>query len=101
MRGSSMKVSSFNCTGIASKSICRLFGLALLVMFAGTALAAIGIDQVVPKDQGTSSTTVTTAAFSTTSANELLLAFVSADAPSTGTNTTVTGVTGGGLAWAL
>ena len=42
-----------------------------------------------------------TAAFSTTSANELLLAFVSADAPSSGANTTVTGVTGGGLSWAL
>ena len=96
-----MMLSSFTHNRIARKPIRRFLGLALLMLFAGTASAAIGIDQVVPKDQGTSSTTVTTAAFSTTAANELLLAFVSADAPSSGTNTTVTGVTGGGVTWAL
>jgi hypothetical protein len=39
-------------------------------------------------------------AFSTTSPNELLLAFISGDYR-TGTNTTVTGVTGAGLTWVL
>ncbi len=96
-----MKISAFSCNGIASKTTWRLFGLTLLMLFAGTASAAIGIDQTVSKDQGTSSTTVATAAFSTTSGNELLLAFVSADAPSSGTNTTVTGVAGAGLIWVL
>ncbi len=47
-------------------------------------------------------TTVKTGTFSTTSANELLLAFVSADGPPPGGGkTTVTKVTGGGLTWQL
>ena len=81
----------------------QLFGLALLMLVAGTASAAIGIDQTVSKDQGTSSTTVATAPFSTTSGNELLLAFVGSDwQPSqSSANVTVTGVTGGGLTWVL
>jgi hypothetical protein len=45
-------------------------------------------------------TTVTTNTFSTSSGNELLLAFVSADY-SSGASTTVTGITGGGLTWQL
>jgi hypothetical protein len=49
---------------------------------------------------GTKATTVTTAAFSTANPNELLLAFVSGD-QLTATATTVTGVTGGSLTWAL
>ena len=47
-----------------------------------------------------SSSTISTASFSTKSGNELLLAFVSADYIS-GANTTVTGVSGGGLNWVL
>jgi hypothetical protein len=43
---------------------------------------------------------VTSPTFSTTSSNELLLAFVATDF-SSGTNTTVTSVTGGGLTWNL
>jgi hypothetical protein len=49
---------------------------------------------------GTQALTVTSPAFATTSANELLLAFVATD-HLTGANTTVTGVSGGGLTWAL
>jgi Domain of unknown function (DUF1929)/Bacterial Ig domain/Glyoxal oxidase N-terminus/Kelch motif len=45
-------------------------------------------------------TTVSTPAFSTNAGNELLLAFIAGDYIS-GTNTTVTGVTGAGLTWAL
>ena len=44
--------------------------------------------------------TATTASFSTTAASELLLAFIATDYTS-GTNTTVTSVTGGGLNWVL
>ena len=58
------------------------------------------IDALVFADQGTASATVTSPAFSTTSGNQLLLAMVGTDYLS-GTNTTVTGVTGGGLTWVL
>src|SRR6185369_953802 len=40
-------------------------------------------------------------AFSTAQTNELLVAFVSADGPSTANGQTVTGVTGGALTWTL
>jgi hypothetical protein len=70
-----------------------LFGIA-------PAWGQIGIDATISKDQGSSSRTIASPAFSTTSANELLLAFVSTDYIS-GSNTTVTGVSGAGLTWAL
>jgi hypothetical protein len=60
------------------------------------------VDVTVSADQGTPQTTVRTAAFSTTAANELLLAFVAADGPAPGGGKTrVNGVTGGGLTWTL
>lgn len=62
--------------------------------------AQIAIDANISADQATAKSTVGTAAFSTSSGNELLLAFISADHLS-GTNTTVTKVTGAGLSWAL
>lgn len=75
--------------------------LVMVGMFLTTpALGAIGIDAKVSGDQGSAKTTVSTPAFSTTSGNELLLAFVSTDYVS-GTNTTVTNVSGAGLTWAL
>jgi hypothetical protein len=58
----------------------------------------IAIDATISRDQSTAP--ITTPAFSTTSGNELLLAFVATDYIS-GANTTVTGVAGGGLTWAL
>jgi hypothetical protein len=59
-------------------------------------------DVVAWGDRGTPSTTVRTSAFSTSSANELLLAFVSVDGPPAGGGkTTVTRITGGGLTWQL
>jgi hypothetical protein len=61
---------------------------------------SIAIDANVSKDQSTKSTTVATAAFSTVSGNELLLAFVATDYLS-GANTTVKSVSGGGLTWVL
>ena len=62
---------------------------------------ALSTDAIVFKDNSSRSTTIVTAAFSTTSTNELLLAFVSADAPTVGTNTTVSSMTGAGLTWTL
>ena len=59
-------------------------------------------DVTVSGDQGSAKTTVKTGTFSTTSTNELLLAFVSADGPAPGGGkTTVTKITGGGLTWQL
>jgi hypothetical protein len=66
------------------------------------ATAAPQTDVVAFGDQGTAQTTVRTSRFSTTSANELLLAFVSVDGPPPGGGKTiVTSVTGGGLTWQL
>ncbi|MGH9517134.1 MAG: galactose oxidase-like domain-containing protein [Terriglobales bacterium] len=61
---------------------------------------ALAIDVTVSKDGTAKATTVTTSAFSTSSGNELLLAFVASDYLS-GANTTVTGITGGSLTWTL
>ena len=81
---------------------CSLFMRMLLAGTLGLATplwAAVAIDVHVSVDQGASKT-VTTPAFSTTSGNELLLAFVSTDYLS-GTNTTVSSIVGGGLTWSL
>jgi hypothetical protein len=62
--------------------------------------AAVAADATVSFDQNTATGTITSPAFSTRSANELLLAFVATD--STGTaNTTVKSVAGAGLNWVL
>jgi hypothetical protein len=65
-----------------------------------SAQAALTIDAAQSADQGSAVATVSTAAFSTSSANELLLAFVATDNLGT-PNTTVTGVAGAGLTWVL
>ncbi len=62
--------------------------------------AAISVDANASVDQAIANTKVVAPTFSTTSANELLLAFISTDWLS-GTNTTVLGVTGGGATWTL
>jgi hypothetical protein len=61
---------------------------------------SLAIDAVASRDQGSASLTVTSPKFSTTSPNELLLAFVATDYVS-GTNTKVTGISGAGLTWVL
>ena len=60
----------------------------------------LAIDVTTSADKNTSSTTAVSPPFSTTQANELLLAFISCDSNPAG-GMTVTGVTGGGLTWAL
>ncbi len=67
------------------------------VNFSST--AQLAIDQTVFTDRGTSGTTIVSPAFSTTKANELVLAFIATDASAA--NMTVSGVTGGGLTWTL
>jgi hypothetical protein len=72
------------------------------VNFTAAVPAGITIDATVFGDQKTPATKVVSAAFSTTTANELLLAFIGTDvSTSSGTNNSVTSVTGGGLTWAL
>lgn len=56
------------------------------------------LDQSVSADQTSRSTKITSPAVSTQANNELLLAFISASGPSSGSQT-ITGVTGGGLVW--
>ena len=75
-----------------------VLGFALIFLVRGAAFGAVTRDATVSTDQSTSA--ISTAPFSTTSANELLLAFISTDYLS-GPNTTVTGVSGGGLTWVL
>ena len=63
-------------------------------------VANLAIDAKVFTDGTNASSSIVSPAFSTSSGNELLLAFVATDYVG-GTNTTVTGVTGAGLTWAL
>ncbi len=67
---------------------------------AAAAAAPLAIDATVTTGRSTKATTIASPAFSTTAANELLLAFVAADNVSNAA-TTVTGVSGSGLTWAL
>jgi hypothetical protein len=72
------------------------------VNFTAAVAAGAVIDATAFGDQKAAAKKVTSAAFSTTAANELLLAFVGTDVSSaSGTNNTVTSVTGGGLTWVL
>src|SRR5262249_48321311 len=57
------------------------------------------LDVNVSTDKSTSTTTITSPAFSTASPGELLLAFFAAD--DTGGSNTVTGITGGSATWTL
>jgi Domain of unknown function (DUF4082)/Bacterial Ig-like domain/Bacterial Ig domain len=69
------------------------------VTVANTGLATLVIDATASGDGSSSSSSITTPAFSTTAGNELLLAFVSTDANTSGI--TVTNVTGASLTWQL
>jgi hypothetical protein len=62
--------------------------------------AALAIDVQTFTNAPSATATITTPSFSTESPNELLLAFVATDYLS-GTNTTVTGMSGAGLTWTL
>ncbi len=58
------------------------------------------LDALVSADQTATQSSVVSPAFSTSASNELVLAFIATDYLS-GTNTTVTGVTGAALTWVL
>ena len=73
---------------------------AAVLLLSGAVRGAISVDATAFGNRASASTTVTTSSFSTTAANELLLAFVSADQVSSSA-TTVTKIAGGGLTWVL
>jgi hypothetical protein len=73
---------------------------AVTVTVSNVAATAPVIDAIKSVNRSNNATTLVSGAFSTTAANELLLAFISGDYLG-GTNTTVTGVTGAGLTWVL
>jgi hypothetical protein len=85
----------------ASVRLAIKWALGLFLILAATmpAWGAIATDQVKSTNRSGRGANITSPSFSTTAANELLLAFVSTDARSAGI--TVTGVTGAGLTWAL
>lgn len=77
----------------------QIFTLALIVVATTPAWGSLAVDAVKFTDRSSSAATIASPTFSTTSANELVLAFVATDAKSAGI--TVTGVTGANLTWAL
>ena len=68
------------------------------IMLADSGRAAVTTGSATFVDQGTTSTSLIAPAITTSTSNELLLAFVSADNVSTAA-TTVTAMSGGGLVW--
>ena len=74
--------------------------LGLFVITAGSAVSQIASDVTVSQDGASASTTITSPVFTTSAANEQLLAFIATDYLS-GTNTTVKSVSAGGLTWSL
>src|SRR5882762_1825689 len=86
---------------VAAAVLFYLVGGAAFGVLALAQAQSLSLDVQVSKDRSSPSSTTTTAAFSTTSTNELLLAFVSSDAANSTPNTSVIGMTGGGLTWQL
>jgi RHS repeat-associated protein len=76
-----------------------VLGGAMFGMSTPAQAQSLSVDAQVSKDRSSPSSTTTTPAFSTTSTNELLLAFVSSDAANSSPNASVTGISGGGLTW--
>lgn len=72
---------------------------ACLLLGAEAATAGLSTDRIVNADRSWSSTTITSPYFSTSSGNELLLAFIAADSRILGQR--VLSVSGGGLNWSL
>jgi hypothetical protein len=85
----------------AERALSSILLFSLLALFGRPAYGAIAADATVAKDSSAASTNVTTPSFSTTSGNELLLAFVATDYSGGTNNTTVKSIAGGGLTWGL
>jgi len=69
--------------------------------FTTLANSPLAIDVQVSKHPASAAATITSPAFSTKQANELLEAFIATDGPGGGSSQTISSVTGGGLTWTL
>jgi fibronectin type 3 domain-containing protein len=77
-------------------------GLVLvLVLGAGSAAAAVAVDKTVTTHQTSASSSISSPALTTSSAGELVLAFVSSDGSSAGGSQSFSKVSGGNLTWRL
>jgi len=63
--------------------------------------AVLAVDTSVKTHQSTAATTITSGSLSTTQANDLLIAFITSDGPSTALSQSFATVSGGGLTWKL
>ena len=84
----------------ASATVVVANGNATVSFSAAATTGVIGIDATAFGDGGSAAATISSSAFSTNAGNELLLAFVSTDGVS-GSNTSVTAMSGAGLTWTL
>ncbi len=82
-------------------SILLACALGALVGGAQAAAAGLSVDASVATHQSSAAKTITSAALSTTQANDLLVAFIASDGPNKAGSQTFTSVTGGGLTWKL
>jgi hypothetical protein len=80
----------------AGRQLLRLF---LVIVASTAAWGSLAVDAVKTTAQSSSAMAITTPTFTTTSGNELLLAFIATDGKSAGI--TVTGVSGASLTWTL
>jgi hypothetical protein len=75
--------------------------LIVLVLAAPASAAGVVIDASVKTHQSSPASSVTSGAISTTSPDDLLVAFVASDGPNSSGGQTMASVTGGGLSWKL
>ena len=61
----------------------------------------ITVDKLVTAHQGTNAATVSVSGLTTTGSNQLILAFISSDGPSSGGSASIRSVSGAGLSWTL
>ena len=95
-------VTSSTVTSSTTSNISAVYGGVTKTAALTVTTAGLAVDVTTSADSAVlAGTTIATSNFSTTAANELLLAFVSASYSGAAPNINVTGVTGGGLTWTL
>jgi hypothetical protein len=72
-----------------------------LTVTTAAATNGVALDRVVTTHQGTGAPSISAPALSTAAGNELLLAFLSSDGPSSAGSLSFSSVSGGGLTWRL
>ena len=77
------------------------FALVWLVLAQAAWAAGISVDASVQTHQSAASSTISAGPLTTTSANDLLVAFITSDGPNSSGGQSFSSVTGGGLTWKL